>query len=835
MLDMESARKEKRWRKLAETGQNLLLTHDLSDDVRTLGRAAVSDGYYTLDDAEEFRSLDYDGLLNRLNSNIEATSDVADHYWLQALLQERRLFYRRRGNWRQIVKDLAKAIELNSSRSEYFFCRAILYRRHAHDYTRSLVDCRTAIGLDPSKASYVACRGTTYHDAAAHNHPLGDYEKALADYTQAIMLEPTWADLYWMRAQIYRATGDELSAANDEGSACEIDPLSAAWRYANRARQRSSSETDAAMLDANRAISLDPESAFAYDSRANVWRWKDKYDLAVRDHQRAIQIEPDRPDWYLSRAVTYRLERESELALADCNHAIRLSPNAAECYEVRAGQFQWQQEYEQAIADYSKAIELDPQSRFFAGRAEVYVEQGQYHQAVVEYTHALEQEWSGPSKSYYFLRRSRVYEELGDYEKAILDYTEVIELNSRILSAVGYSGRADIFLKQGNYAKAQGDLAMAYELNPDSEYRHSKAESLRMEGWRCNHDGRREEAVVRLTWAITFNPKNAKAYVDRGEVYLDSEDYESAYGDFTAAVNIEPGIVNTLHVEYWGNQGNEYRKKGDYASALKSYAKCIALGVSHYYISRAKIYAELGDYGNAIADCMKGIELNPDSLSSYDTRGRIYFEMGDLDKAQRDFTKLAEIDPSSDDSWWYSRGCDGLSRLARTYIDKGDYESAVDIHKKLIRLQPEHSNFGYDWKDRGDNHLKNDDYDRAIICFDNAIGLDPSLAHEVLFFRRGQAHHGNRDYAKAIIDFSKVIELHSSSGTYFFYRGRSYHAAADIKHPSGSYARAIVDYTEAITLSPRLASFYESRALCYEALGDASCAQADWIQAKKLK
>ena len=46
-----------------------------------------------------------------------------------------------------------------------------------------------------------------------------EYQKAIADYTQAIRLEPKLAPVYQHRAEAYRAIGEKSKALNDERKA----------------------------------------------------------------------------------------------------------------------------------------------------------------------------------------------------------------------------------------------------------------------------------------------------------------------------------------------------------------------------------------------------------------------------------------------------------------------------------------------------------------------------------------------------------------------------------------------------------------------------------------
>ena len=50
----------------------------------------------------------------------------------------------------------------------------------------------------------------------------GDHDKAIADYTEAIRLDPKNANFYAFRAKAYRALGDEVKAASDESKVQEL-------------------------------------------------------------------------------------------------------------------------------------------------------------------------------------------------------------------------------------------------------------------------------------------------------------------------------------------------------------------------------------------------------------------------------------------------------------------------------------------------------------------------------------------------------------------------------------------------------------------------------------
>lgn len=56
-----------------------------------------------------------------------------------------------------------------------------------------------------------------------HRHK-GDYDRAIADYSKAIELNPQYADAYYNRAIAYQHKGDNDRAAADANRAIALDP-----------------------------------------------------------------------------------------------------------------------------------------------------------------------------------------------------------------------------------------------------------------------------------------------------------------------------------------------------------------------------------------------------------------------------------------------------------------------------------------------------------------------------------------------------------------------------------------------------------------------------------
>ena len=102
-----------------------------------------------------------------------------------------------------------------------FQARAFLNRglgyAHKNDYDRAIADFSQAVSLDPNEADAFGNRGIAYELKK-------DYAHAITDYDQAIRLDPKNAEALYNRSLAKRAQGDKAGAAADLAAAKRINP-----------------------------------------------------------------------------------------------------------------------------------------------------------------------------------------------------------------------------------------------------------------------------------------------------------------------------------------------------------------------------------------------------------------------------------------------------------------------------------------------------------------------------------------------------------------------------------------------------------------------------------
>jgi|GEM_PF-752177 len=129
------------------------------------------------------------------------------------------------------------------------------------------------------------------------------------------------------------------------------------------------------------------------------------------------------------------------------------------------------------------------------------------------------------------------------------------------------------------------------------------------------------------------------------------------------------------------------------------------------YYKQGDVHDERGEFGKAITDYNKSIELNPNHADAYSERGDFYYEAGEYDKAAIDYDKAIKLDPNGANAY-YNRGC--------AYSEMGEYEKAIADYNKAIELDP---NDAYTYYSRGLAYHEKGEVPKAVSDLEKCIGL----------------------------------------------------------------------------------------------------------------
>jgi len=378
----------------------------------------------------------------------------------------------------------------------------------------------TQNGETPNQST-ATTNATNLFNQARNETEAKQYDKAIADYTEAIRLKPDYAEAYSNRAFVYTFVGKFDQAIADCNEAIRIKP-DLAEAYKNRANPHNQlKQYEDAIADCNEAIRLNPNYAEAYANRANSYVGLKQYDKGIADCDEAIRLKPELYQAYDIRADAYEYQGQYDKAIADLNEVIRLQPNLAEAYIDRGYAYLNLNQFEASIADSTEAIRLNPNLGLaFNNRGYCRINLQQYDAAIADLTEAIR---LNPDMAFAYSNRGEAYNNLKQYKAGIADCTEAIRLNPNLVNAYIQRGYAYLNVKQ--YDAGIADSAEAIRLNPNLAIGYNN----RGFGYVCLKQY--SAGIADYTEAIRLNPNFGLAYLNRSFAYQQVGEIQKSKAD----------------------------------------------------------------------------------------------------------------------------------------------------------------------------------------------------------------------------------------------------------------------------------------------------------------
>jgi tetratricopeptide (TPR) repeat protein len=152
----------------------------------------------------------------------------------------------------------------------------------------------------------------------------GKLEEAIAEYSEAIRLEPHLVLVYTNRGIAYAKLGQFQRAIQDYDEAIRLDPQYAHAYYSRGAAYAELSQFQRAIQDYDEAIRLDPQYAQAYNYRGIAHVWLGQFQRAIQDYDEAIRLEPQYAQAYAVRSLAHTMLNMEAEAQQDFDSAVRL-------------------------------------------------------------------------------------------------------------------------------------------------------------------------------------------------------------------------------------------------------------------------------------------------------------------------------------------------------------------------------------------------------------------------------------------------------------------------------------------------------------------------------
>ncbi len=294
--------------------------------------------------------------------------------------------------------------------------------------------------------------------------------------------------------------------------------------------------------------------------------------------------------------------------------------------------------------------------------------------------------------------------------------------------------------------------------------------------------------------------------------------------DVNSSSNPSPIESPETYIQY----GDRYRLSGNISLAIKNYQRALAinpnLAIAHERI--AAIYQLQRNGMEAIASFSKAIQLDPQSLDAQLGIGNAYQQMGWTELAIAHFQQALELAPSrflaeyhcklgnslkergriAEAIACYERAIatnpddvNGYRSLALAFIKQQDPESVntiyerADVHNSELLESKDHNLLGVAWLQKSNSANDENFVNRAIVCFERAIQIDPTYADA--HCNLGSALIRQDRVKDAIIAYKEAIDIEPNFAQPYFNLGL-------LLNNIGKTDEAIACFQSAIELVP---------------------------------
>ena len=164
-----------------------------------------------------------------------------------------------------------------------------------------------------------------------------DFERHLADQTQAIKLNPNYAETFHDRGIRYydkKLIMDLLIPESDV--AIKIVPNYPIAFNNQGSSYESKREENRVIQEVDQAIKINPAQAIASYNRGNILFATRDYSGAIKQYHQVIALQPANADAWTNRCGARTLGgSDLQAALGDCNEAIKLRANNGPAFDNR--------------------------------------------------------------------------------------------------------------------------------------------------------------------------------------------------------------------------------------------------------------------------------------------------------------------------------------------------------------------------------------------------------------------------------------------------------------------------------------------------------------------
>jgi tetratricopeptide (TPR) repeat protein len=554
----------------------------------------------------------------------------------------------------------------------------------------------------------------------------GQYKEAAIEFTNAIKIDPSYADAHFQLAESYLNLQQRDRAYKELARTVELRPEDYRARIAMANLLILSRNLPQAQEQADLLLKKRPNDLSVHATASNLLAAQGNIPGAIGEMQQTIALDPGGWEPYLSLALLQLRNNQPDAAEANFKKVIELNPKAMQPRLLLGTYYQSHNRPEEAEQQFRDAITLDPKTIEPRERlARLYMAEGKKAEAegvLKQATHDL------PHDPGSFLALSNFYYATGDLDRAIAEYGALYQDRPKDLQIKKKYIQLLILAKRNDEARKLDDEILKANPNDDEALVYRSQMQI---SW-----GDIDHATQTLQAVIKNAPKNSQAHYVLGITYEKQGNLEQAESEWREALRLNPNMLDAQRA-----LAGAAMRLGDMNTLRDAAAEVIRLqpGLPDGYALRALSNINRQQYAEAETDIRKAIDVAPQSAFGYVQMGNLRFlqkQYGDAAKAYQD-----ALDRNANST-------DALRGLVSTYIAEKQIDKAIDVTKVQIGKSPNNSSF-YDLLGSVLFHSKAD-LSGAEAAFEKSAALDKHDSDALIQLCQVLAAKGEIDKAIAV-------------------------------------------------------------------------------------
>lgn len=284
--------------------------------------------------------------LAKLNAEVDENPREADPYYRRAN------YYLDQGSYNDAMIDISKAIEIDSSKAEYYVTLA-----DAYFYTRGLEKCEKALqkGLEVDPDNVDALLKLS--EFRLYNR---EYRQSLEYANKVLEQDQRNANAYFLRAVNFLDMQDTAKAIVNLQQTVENNQKHFK-AYLNLGILYTVKKNKLAVDYLENAANIQPENPLVYYNIGLYYQGVDSLNKAIKAYNQAIQVDPNyKYAHYNLGYIHYEYLRVNEQALKHFDDAVKCDPKYYQAIYMRGLCYEAMGDEKRAKAEYTHALSIKP-------------------------------------------------------------------------------------------------------------------------------------------------------------------------------------------------------------------------------------------------------------------------------------------------------------------------------------------------------------------------------------------------------------------------------------------------------------------------------------------